>query len=77
MFSIFGGVHTRHNLNAVRDGPFDIQGGGGWDFSLRQVIFFSLFAQQVIMSKVNCNKFLIFLKKYHIKIRKMLTKATH
>ena len=27
----------------LRDGPFDIQGGGGWDFSLRQVIFFLSF----------------------------------
>ena len=35
----------------IRDGPFDIQGGGGWDFSSRQVIFFSLFSQQVIFFK--------------------------
>ena len=34
----------------VRDGPFDIQ-GGGLGFSSRQVIFFSLFAQQVIFCK--------------------------
>ena len=50
---------------ALRDGPFDIQGEGGWDFSSRQVIFFSLFAQQVIFSKVNCNKFFIFEKITH------------
>ena len=45
----------------LRDGPFDIQ-GGGWDFSSRQVIFSLFFAQQVIFSKVNCNKFFIFFK---------------
>ena len=21
-----------HNLSVFRDGPFDVQGGGGWDF---------------------------------------------
>ena len=40
-----------------------ISGGGGWDFSLRQVIFFCLFAQQVTFSKVNSNKFFIFFSK--------------
>ena len=39
-----------HKMKDVRDGPFDIQ-GGGWDFSSRQVIFFPLFAQQVIIFK--------------------------
>ena len=28
----------------IRDGPFNIQGGGSWDFDLRQVISF-LFVQ--------------------------------
>ena len=49
---------------SVRDGPFDIQdGGGAWD-SPRDKLFFSLFfAQQVIFfQKVNCNKFLFFEK---------------
>ena len=32
-----------------RDRPFDMM--GGWDFSSRQVIFFSLFAQQGIFLK--------------------------
>ena len=46
------------------------RGGGGWDFSLRQVIFFSLFVQQVFFSKGNCNKFFLYFKKYHIKSEK-------
>ena len=54
---------------SVRDGPFDIR-GGGWDFSSRRVIFFSLFAQQVIFSKVNCNKIFIFLGKNTLKSEK-------
>ena len=33
----------------LRDGPFDIK--GGWDFSSRQVIFFSLFAQHIKIRK--------------------------
>ena len=53
----------------VRDGPFDIQ-GGGWDFSSRQVTFFSLFAKQVFFSKVNCNKFFIFSKNNTLKSEK-------
>ena len=44
------------------DGPFNIQ-GGGWDFSLRQVIFFSLFAQQVIFFKSKLQQVFYFLKK--------------
>ena len=31
-------------ITSIRDGPFDIQ-GGGWDFSSRQFILFSLLAQ--------------------------------
>ena len=47
------------NILDVRDGPFDIQ--GGWDFSSRQVIFFSLFAQQVIFfQKLAATSFLFF-----------------
>ena len=45
----------------IRDGPFDIQ-GGGWDFSSRQVIFFSLFSQQVIFFKSKLQQ-VFFLKK--------------
>ena len=63
IFDLMSFVHVAFPINipagkpvVVRDGPFDIQ-GGGWDFSSRQVIFFSLFSQQVIFSKVNCNKF--------------------
>ena len=41
-------IQFHGNIESVRDGPFDIQGGGGWYFFSRQVIFFSLFAQQVI-----------------------------
>ena len=47
----------------LRDGPFDIQGGGGWDFSSRQVLFFSLFAQQVIFFKSKLQQvFYFFIK---------------
>ena len=45
----------------VRDGPFDIQ-GGGWDFSSRQVIIFSLFAQQVIFFKSKLQQVFVFKK---------------
>ena len=42
-----------------RDGPFDIQRAG--IFPCNKVIFFLFFAQQVFFSKVNGNKFFIFL----------------
>ena len=44
-----------------RDGQFDIQ--GGWDFSLRQVIFFSLFAQQVTFFESKLQQVFYFFKK--------------
>ena len=47
-------------LNEVRDRPFDIRGGGGWDFSSRQVIFSLFLHNKLFFSKVNCNKFFIF-----------------
>ena len=49
-------------LQTFRDGPFDIQ-GGGWDFSSRQVIFFSLFAQQVIFFKSKLQQVFLFFEK--------------
>ena len=63
-------MYTIH-MHAVRDGPFDIQGGGGWDFSSRRVIFFSVFAQQVIFFKNKLQQVFYFFEKKHIKIRKM------
>ena len=45
----------------TRDGPFDIQGGR--DFSSRQVIFFSLFAQQVSFFKSKLQQFFYFFEK--------------
>ena len=39
------------NLSLFREGPFDIQGGGGVGFFSRQIIFLSLFEQQVIFFK--------------------------
>ena len=62
MFMICVGPYECLMNIILRDGPFDFQ-GEGWYFSSRQVIFSSLLAQQVIFSKVNCNKFFIFLKK--------------
>ena len=53
------------------DGPFDIQGGGGWDFSSPQVIFFLFLQNKLFFSKVNSTSFFIFFEKQHIKIRKM------
>ena len=48
VYSVHVRVATKHlkesmkcQRGKLRDGPFDIQ--GGWDFSSRQVIFFSLF----------------------------------
>ena len=57
---------------SFRDGPFDIQ-GRGWDFSSQQVIFFSLFAQQVILfkSKLQQIYYLIFWKNNTLKSEKM------
>ena len=52
----------------IRDGPFDIQ--GGWDFSSRQVIFFSLSAQQVIFFKSKPQQVIFFLKNNTIKSEK-------
>ena len=46
----------------LRDGPFDIQ-GGGWDFSSRQVIFSSLLAQQVIFFKSKLQQVFYFFEK--------------
>ena len=51
------------NINIIGDGPFDIRGGGGAGIFPCDKLFFSLFAQQVIFSKVNYSKFFIFLKK--------------
>ena len=56
-------------MNTVRDGPFDIQ-GGGWDFSSRQVIFFSVFAQQVIFFKSKLQQVFDFFEKNTIKSEK-------
>ena len=42
----------------LRDVPFDIQ--GGWDFSSRQVIFFSLFAKHVIFFKSKLQQVFFF-----------------
>ena len=51
----------------LRDGPFDIQGGGGWDFSSRQVIFFSrFFAQQVIFFKSELQQVFYFFEITHL-----------
>ena len=61
------------DLMHKRDGPFDIQGGGGWHFSTWQVIFFFLFAEQVIFSKVNLNKFCF--RKQHLKNQKNVTES--
>ena len=47
------------------------RGGGGCYFSSRQVIFFLLFAQQVIFFKSKLQQDFDFLGKKHIKIRKM------
>ena len=55
---------TRAISNLVRDGPFDIQ-GEGWDFSSRQVIFFSVFAQQVIFFKSKLQQVFYFFEKTH------------
>ena len=53
---------------SVRDGPFDIRGGGGggWDFSSRQVIFFSLYAQPTIFFKSKLQQ--VFLTHFFEKI---------
>ena len=57
--------------DVVRDGPFDIQGGGAGIFP-RNKLFFSLFKHnKLFLSKVNRNKFFYFFEKIHIKIRKM------
>ena len=48
------------DMLTLRDGPFDIQGLG---FLLTTSCFFSLVAQQVIFSKLNCTSFLYFMKK--------------
>ena len=61
---------NRIESKKLRDGPFDIQ-GGGWDFSSRRVIFFSLFAQQVSFFKSKLQQDFYFFWKKHIKIRKM------
>ena len=49
--------------NAPRDGPSDIQGGGGLGFFLTTSYFFLSLHNKLFFSKVNCNKFFIFLKK--------------
>ena len=33
------GKHWRNFCAVVRDGPFDIQGGGGWDFFQKNSLF--------------------------------------
>ena len=55
-------------MHLVRDGPFDIQ-GGGWDFSSRQVIFFSLFAQQVIFFKSKLQQVFLFFEKINYTLK--------
>ena len=48
----------------IRDGPFDIQGGGGAGIFPRDELFVSLFLHnKLFFSKVNCNKILFFLEK--------------
>ena len=56
--------YAANNLQIIglRDGPFDIQ-GGGWDFSSRQVIFSSLLAQQVIFFKSKLQQVFYFSEK--------------
>ena len=51
-----------YSFSMFRDGPFDIQ-GGGWDFSSRHVIFFSLFAQQFIFFKSKLQQVFYFFEK--------------
>ena len=61
---------------AIRDGPFDIQGGAG--IFPGDKLFFSLFLHnKLFFSKVNCNKFFIFLEKITPKNQKNVNKATH
>ena len=56
-------------MASLRDGPFDIQ-GGGWDFSLRRVIFFSHFAQQLIFFKSELQQDFYFFGKNTLKSEK-------
>ena len=52
-------------IKMLRDGPFDIQGGGAGIFP-RDKLFFSLFLHnKLFISKVNCNQFFIFEKITH------------
>ena len=54
-------VHKEWKMN-IRDGPFDIQGGGAGIFP-RDKSFFSLFLHnKLFFSKVNCNKFFFWKK---------------
>ena len=41
-------IKISHAFFKIRDGPFDIQGGGAGIFPHDKLFFFSLFAQQVI-----------------------------
>ena len=55
---------NRVHQTCIRDGPFDIQGGGGLGFFLVTSYFFLSFnTTSYFFSKVNRNKFFIFLKK--------------
>ena len=42
----------------VRDGPFDIQGGGGWDF-LKKIVCFPTGAKKNVFNEVKNKKFVL------------------
>ena len=64
-------VHPPCNKSQLlRDGPFDIQGGGAGIFP-RNELFFSLFLHnKLFFSKVYCNKIFIFFGKNTLKSEK-------
>ena len=55
----------------LRDGPFDIGGGGNWYFSSRQVIFSLFLHYKLFFSKVNATRFLFFFKITHKNQKKL------
>ena len=63
----------------VSYGPFDIQGGGLGFFLATSYFFLSFCTTSYFFSKVNCNKFFIFLKKNNntLKSEKCPTRKQH
>ena len=72
MYSSHCILKFHQNVDYLRDGPFDIQGGGGGaGIFPRDKLFFSLFLHnKLFFSKVNCNKIFIFLGKNTLKSEK-------